>query len=79
MTGFPVTAKEYIESEGSGQVTVWASSKAIFRDDVKDDEISQTEWVYEGEYIFLLAMDETGKKIIRIIEFLDSKATVDKL
>lgn len=46
---------------------------------MKDDEISQTEWVYKGEYIFLLAMDETGKKIIRIIEFLDSKATVNKL
>jgi ketosteroid isomerase-like protein len=79
MTGFPVTAKEYIENESSNRVTIWASSKTVFRDDVKDDGISQKEWIYEGEYIFLLTMDETGEKIIRIVEFLDSKAMVDKL
>ncbi len=79
MTGFPVTAKEYVESEGSNQVTVWATSQTVFRDDVKDDGISPEEWSYRGEYIFLLRMDETGEKIIRTIEFLDSKATADKL
>ncbi|KAF2229207.1 hypothetical protein EV356DRAFT_496367 [Viridothelium virens] len=75
MSGFPVTAKEYIESEASNQVIVWATSQTIFRDDVKDDGISQQEWVYQGEYVFMLTMDETGEKITRTIEFLDSKAT----
>lgn len=79
MTGFPVTAKEYIESESGNQVTVWATSQTIFREDVKDEGISPEEWVYEGEYIFLLSMDETGEKIVRTVEFLDSKGTDDKL
>jgi hypothetical protein len=79
LAGFPVTAKEYVENESSNQVTVWATSQTIFRDDVKDDGISQKEWVYEGEYIFMLWMDETGEKITRVVEFLDSKATDDKL
>jgi hypothetical protein len=35
--------------------------------------------VYEGEYILILSMDKTGEKIIRTIEFLDSKRTDDKL
>ena len=79
MTGFPVTAKEYIESESSNRVTVWATSQTKFRDDVKDDGISQQQWVYEGEYIFIFTMDETGEKIVRTIEFLDSKKTTDEL
>ncbi|KAI9745722.1 MAG: hypothetical protein M1818_001258 [Claussenomyces sp. TS43310] len=79
MTGFPVTAKEYIDSESSNQVTVWATSQAAFRDDVKDEETSSTDWAYRGEYIFIFTMDQTGDKIIRTVEFLDSKETADKL
>lgn len=81
MTGFPVTAKEYSESESSNQVTVWATSQALFHDELKDydDGISPEEWVYQGEYVFLLSMDETGEKITRTVEFLDSKQTMDKL
>ena len=79
LAGFPVTAKEYIQSEGSNTVAVWATSRTMFRDDVKDDNISLEEWTYEGEYLFVLIMDETGDKIVRTIEFLDSKGTADKL
>lgn len=79
LTGFPVTAKEYIESESSNQVTVWATSQTIFRDDAKDDGLSEEEWTYKGEYIFIFSMDETGEKIVRTIEFLDSMGTHDKL
>jgi hypothetical protein len=32
------------------------------------------EWVYTGEYIYMLSVDEDGK-IVRVLEFLDSKAT----
>lgn len=80
MSGFPVTAKEYIESEDGNQVVVWATSRALFRDDVKDDVgISEKDWMYEGEYVFIFTVDVTGEKIVRAVEFLDSKATIDKL
>ncbi|KAK9310979.1 hypothetical protein V1522DRAFT_432606 [Lipomyces starkeyi] len=77
MTGFPVTAKEYFDSESSNSVTVWATSRAVFRDDVKDASIP--DWVYEGEYVFIFTFASTGEKIVRTVEFLDSKATADKL
>ncbi|KAL3465497.1 hypothetical protein BJX64DRAFT_55374 [Aspergillus heterothallicus] len=80
MTGFPFTAKQYIESESSNQVVVWATSRAQFREEVKDNEgISAAEWEYEGEYVLIMTMDESGERIERYIEFLDSKATADKL
>jgi len=79
MSGFPVTAKGYIESESSNEVVVWATSQANFRDEVKDDGIPKKDWMYEGEYVFILSMDRTGEKIVRVVEFLDSKATLDKL
>ncbi|KAH8893941.1 hypothetical protein GQ53DRAFT_745349 [Thozetella sp. PMI_491] len=78
MTGFPVTGKEYIESESSNQVIVWATAQAEFRDDVRDGEPAEY-WGYHGEYIFIITLDETGEKIVRIVEFLDSKATVEGL
>lgn len=77
--GFPLTAKEYIESESSNQVTVWATSQTKFRDEVKDGGIASEDWLFEGEYIFLLRMDESGERITRTVEFVDSKATVDRL
>jgi hypothetical protein len=46
---------------------------------VKDDGIEEKEWVYEGEYIFIFSMDESGEKIVRTVEFLDSKGTAEKL
>lgn len=77
MTGFPVFAKEYIDSESSNSVTVWATSRTIFREDAKDTSIAN--WDYEGEYIFLFTFDASGEKIVRTIEFLDSKVTADGL
>jgi hypothetical protein len=76
LSGFPMTAKEYFESEGSNAVTVWATGVPEFREDVKDKD---EDWGYQGEYIYLLSMDQSGEKITRIVEFLDSKATVEKL
>lgn len=74
MTGFPVYAKEYVESEASNQVTVWATSRALFREEVLEGE-DRGEWEFEGEYVFMFWMDETGEKIVRTVEFLDSKGT----
>lgn len=74
MKGFPVHAKEYVESEASNQVTVWATSRAQFREEVVGDE-ERKKWEFEGEYIFMFWVDETGEKIVRTVEFLDSKGT----
>ncbi|KAL3473211.1 hypothetical protein BJX99DRAFT_261522 [Aspergillus californicus] len=79
MTGFPVFAKEYIESESQNQVVVWATSKTAFRKEVKDDGIPAEEWEYEGEYVFIFTMDGSGEKVSRCVEFLDSLATRGKL
>jgi hypothetical protein len=38
--------------------------------------LSEEEWLYVGEYVFFFSMDESGEKIERIVEFLDSKAAV---
>lgn len=76
MAGFPVYAREYVESEASNQVTVWATSRARFRDEVMgDEEQERKKWEFEGEYIFMFWMDETGDKIVRTVEFLDSKGS----
>lgn len=75
MTGFPVRAKEYIESESSNQVTVWATARPRFREEVLAGEEDREKWEFEGEYVFMFWMDETGGKIVRTVEFLDSKGT----
>jgi ketosteroid isomerase-like protein len=73
MSGFPVTVKEYIVGEKG--VVVWATAKTQWRPELVDSD----GWEYQGEYVFMLDMDESGEKITRIVEFLDSKATADKL
>lgn len=75
MTGFPVTAKEIIDSADSNTVTIWATSEAQFREELKDDGVPAEKWAYRGEYLFILTMDETGRRIRRVVEFLDSKLT----
>ncbi|KAL5001059.1 hypothetical protein BDV10DRAFT_161295 [Aspergillus recurvatus] len=75
MDAFPVFGKEYIESENNNQVVVWATSKTQFRDEAKGDGISEEEWEFGGEYVFMFTMDESGEKVVRCVEFLDSLAT----
>lgn len=75
MAGFPVFAKEYIESDSGNQVVVWATSKTEFREELKDDGIAREEWEYAGEYVFMFTMDESGEKVVKCIEFLDGAAT----
>ena len=75
LASFPVHPKEIFENEEKRQVTIWATSLAVFRDDVKDAGLSDEEWSYRGEYIFILTMDERQEKIMRVLEFVDSKGT----
>lgn len=76
MSSFPVTPKEIFEHEGSNQVTIWATSNAIFREDAKDDDPS-VDWTYHGEYMFNFFFDSSGTKIKRIIEFIDSRKVAE--
>ncbi|KAF2100234.1 hypothetical protein NA57DRAFT_73844 [Rhizodiscina lignyota] len=75
MKGFPVHAKEVFESEKEKRVVVWATSQAMFHDELKDSSFTEEEWDYRGEYIFMFHMDASGEKIEKVFEFLDSKGT----
>ena len=71
---FPVTPKEIHAHTtiSGGQVTLWATGTPEFKKEVMDGE--REGWEYTGEYIFILDVDEEGK-IVRVVEFLDSKGT----
>ncbi|MCJ1447951.1 MAG: hypothetical protein MMC23_008463 [Stictis urceolatum] len=73
---FPVTAKEIFEQPASNQITVWATSEAIFREEAKDYD-SGLDWTYRGEYIFILFFNQAGDRIERILEFVDSKRAAE--
>lgn len=75
LRNFPVYPKEIIENERANQVVVWATSETRFHDEVMDGGIAAEEWKYRGEYIFILSMDESGERIERVVEFVDSKGT----
>ncbi|MCJ1404371.1 hypothetical protein MMC11_007596 [Xylographa trunciseda] len=75
MPKFPVTATEVMEDEEKNVAIVHAFSQACFHDWVKDAGIPSTDWDYQGEYIFVLAMTEAGDKVKRVVEFVDSKGT----
>lgn len=53
-------------------MTLWATGTPEFKKEVMDGE--REGWEYTGEYIFILDVDEEGK-IVRVVEFLDSKGT----
>ncbi|KAF8846984.1 hypothetical protein BDZ45DRAFT_682168 [Acephala macrosclerotiorum] len=71
---FPVWPKEVMEDEKQNRVIIWAMGEAHFRDEVRDDGLTEEEWLYRGEYMFIFSMDKSGEKIERVVEFLDSKA-----
>ncbi|KAJ9499943.1 hypothetical protein LTR99_008611 [Exophiala xenobiotica] len=75
MRGFPVYTQAMYVNEAARQVVVHATSETWFRDEVKDTEMPESDWLYHGEYIFILDMDESGEKITKVFEFLDSKGT----
>lgn len=75
LSEFPVFAKEIFDNEEKGQVTIWATSQAKFKEECKDNGLSEEEWACRGEYIFIFTLDESKGKIVDIVEFLDSKGT----
>lgn len=61
-------------------VVVWATGRPQFREALKDYEVfSKEQWDYVGEFVFMLTMDESGERIIKVNKFVDSKGTNLKL
>lgn len=74
LVGFPISIKELWPNPHLRQVVAWTTSVTQFHDHVKDNDDDE-EWEVEGEYIFVLNMDESGRKVESVLEFLDSKVT----
>lgn len=61
-------------------VVVWATGSPQWREEVKDYAMfTEEQWIYVGEFVFMLTMDEKGEKITKIVEFVDSKGTDNKI
>jgi len=78
LKAFPVTPTDVMEDAEQNRVIILATSRTVFHEHVMDQGLAEEEWTYRGEYVFFLTMDESGRKIVKIVEFLDSKGT-DKL
>ena len=76
MPKFPVTPKEVWEDVQKNTVIVHATSQAHFHEELKDDGIPAEEWQYQGTYMFIITTDESGEKIKKIQEFLDSRGSM---
>lgn len=72
LRSFPVSLKEVWPNPSLNQVVIWAASETHFHDHVKDND-NEEEWRFRGEYMWVLTMDKSGKKIKHVLEFLDSK------
>jgi len=62
LKGFTVTVHEVVESKEEKKVMMWASS-------VADSPIGP----YKNEYCLILFFNETGDKLVKFLEFVDSK------
>jgi ketosteroid isomerase-like protein len=63
--------------DGGNTVVVHALSDLRFREEVTSGD-EGVEWKYRGEYMFVVDFDAEGK-VVRVIEFLDSKAVGEAL
>jgi len=77
MHGFPVYPKAWVEDPGQNAVWCWADSRTMWKDEAMDG--GKEEWVYEGEYVFMLYFDESGEKIVKVVEMLDSWGSKEKM
>ncbi|KAF5566835.1 hypothetical protein FPHYL_3598 [Fusarium phyllophilum] len=74
MSSFTVTVKQMWLNTSLRQVLVWANSETNFHRHLRDSDDDE-EWTKRGEYMFLMTMNETGERIMDVLEFVDSKAT----
>jgi len=81
MDGFIKDSAPNIEEciDGGNHVIIWARGSFKFSEDVRDEGLPEADWTYQGEYMFILFTSESGDKITKAIEFVDSKKTADTL
>ena len=63
---FHVTVLDIMEDASANKVTIWASSTA--KTAIGD---------YANEYLLMLYFDETGEKLVRFLEFVDSAQSIE--
>lgn len=73
LSNFPMTLIKTYANPTLSQVTIWAKSAPIFRENLKDG--NPGDWNIKNEYIWVLTMDKSGRKVDEVLEFLDSKTT----
>jgi hypothetical protein len=74
MSSFTVTIKQMWPNPSLRQVLVWAGSETNFHRHLRDSDDDE-EWTKRGEYMFLMTTDESGERIMDVLEFVDSNAT----
>ncbi|KAL9564790.1 hypothetical protein ACKAV7_011242 [Fusarium commune] len=74
MSSFTATVKQMWPNPSLRQVLVWADSETNFHRHLRDSD-DDKEWTKRGEYMFLMTMNESGGRIMDVLEFVDSKAT----
>ncbi|KAF9761207.1 hypothetical protein IL306_003915 [Fusarium sp. DS 682] len=74
MSSFTVTIKQTWPNPSLRQVLVWADSETNLHRHLRGSD-DDKEWTKRGEYMFLMTMDESGERIVEVLEFVDSKAT----
>ncbi|KAE9366346.1 hypothetical protein N431DRAFT_351433 [Stipitochalara longipes BDJ] len=75
ISSFPMVIKETLEDEKKNQIMIWAEGGQSWFPEAKDPGLSEEEWNFTREYIFIVSLDESGDKIEKMVEFLDTKAT----
>lgn len=87
LDGFPVSVRELL-TETNDRVVLWCTSEMRFKlavtgdHDFKgqksqsDGEEQLDKWNYQGEYVFAFEMVENGTKVRRVVDFMDSAATI---
>ncbi|KAH6685792.1 hypothetical protein F5X68DRAFT_276570 [Plectosphaerella plurivora] len=73
---FDVTILETWPNEAGRTVTLRATNAPHFKDSIKRPEDADDEWTFLGEYLFVFTMDESGEKIVKALEFVDSAAAL---
>lgn len=74
INSFNMTARDTWVNPSLRQVVIRACSAPTFWDEVKAGG-SKIDWSFEGEYIFILHLDDKGRKVRKVLEFVDSKGT----
>jgi hypothetical protein len=75
MAGFPVEIVDFVESESSNAVWAHCTSTVEWKAGATGGG-NEDDWEFRGEYVFMLWMDESGEKIVKVVEMLDSLAAV---